>query len=161
MEQWSDFFVATAGAAAALAGLVIVAMSVNVAQIIKFPQLPPRAGATIASLVMALLTALAGLAHQPERVFGLEALAFGLIAWALHLHSGQVALRAGRATGRPREEAVRVVVLGQLQTLPLAVGGALVALAAPGGVYVVFAGILTLFALAMLDAWVLLIEILR
>lgn len=161
MEQWSDFFVATAGAAAALAGLVIVAMSVNVAQIIKFPNLPPRAGATIASLVMALLAALSGLAHQPERVFGVEVLGFGLIAWAIHLHSATAAVRSSRVTGRPRSEALRVVVLGQLQTLPLAVGGALVALDASAGIYVVFSGLLVLFALAMLDAWVLMIEILR
>jgi hypothetical protein len=161
MEQWSDFFVATAGAAAALAGLVIVAMSVNVAQIIKFPQLPPRALATIAALVMALLTALAGLAHQPERVFGAETLAFGLVSWGQSTRSGAVSLRANRSTGRPRREALSTVVLGQLQSLPLAAGGALVALAVPGGSYVVFGALLALFAFAMLEAWVLLIEILR
>ena len=41
MAEWSDFFVAVAGAAAALAGLIIVAVSVNVADIIKYPQLLP------------------------------------------------------------------------------------------------------------------------
>ena len=35
IEQWSEFNVAMAGATAALAGLVIVAASVNIGEIVK------------------------------------------------------------------------------------------------------------------------------
>ena len=49
MEGWHDFFVATVGAAAALAGLIIVAISVNIKDIIAFPSMISRAGATVAS----------------------------------------------------------------------------------------------------------------
>ena len=45
---WADFFVAAAGASAALVGLVIVALSVNLDRIISEQQLPSRGGATIA-----------------------------------------------------------------------------------------------------------------
>jgi hypothetical protein len=38
LEGWGEFIVATAGAAAALAGLIIVAMSVNIKRSSTFPE---------------------------------------------------------------------------------------------------------------------------
>ncbi|HEY0119498.1 MAG TPA: hypothetical protein VGC04_12025 [Cellulomonas sp.] len=158
---WSEFFVAVAGAAAALAGLVIVAISVNVGQILTYPQLPSRAAATVASLVLALLVAISGLAPQPSLAFGIEAAVLGAAVWVLHLVSGRTALRLNRVARRPLQEAVRVIVQGQLHALPVVVGGVLVAAGVHGGLFVVFGGIVAIFALTMLDAWVLLVEILR
>src|SRR6185312_6154219 len=47
MPEWTDFFVAEVGASAALAGLVIVAISINVTRIISYPWLPGRAAETL------------------------------------------------------------------------------------------------------------------
>ena len=47
IEAWSDFAVMTGGASAALAGLLIVAMSINVEQILAFADLPERAAAAL------------------------------------------------------------------------------------------------------------------
>jgi hypothetical protein len=51
---WASFFVAEVGAAAALNGLVIVAISINIQRILSFPQLPGRAAEMLIMLVGAL-----------------------------------------------------------------------------------------------------------
>jgi len=40
LAEWANFFVAEVGASAALAGLVVVATSINLSRILLFPQLP-------------------------------------------------------------------------------------------------------------------------
>jgi hypothetical protein len=45
LEGWGEFFVATAGAAAVLAGLIGVAMSVNIKTILNIPRMASRAAA--------------------------------------------------------------------------------------------------------------------
>ena len=55
MEGWSDFYVAAVGGSAALAGLLVVAISINIAQIMKFPLLPGRAAQTIIKIGAALV----------------------------------------------------------------------------------------------------------
>ena len=52
IEAWSDFAVMTGGASAALAGLLIVAMSINVEQILAFADLPERAAAALISVLL-------------------------------------------------------------------------------------------------------------
>lgn len=161
VKQWTDFFVAAAGAGAALGGLMIVAVSVNVAEIIKYPQLPARAGATIASLMLVVVVALLALAPQPLIVLGWEVTVVAAAAWVLHLRSAAVVVRGNRAGNRPVGEAVEVIAVSQAQVLPLLVGGVLLGCSVAAGEYVVFAAIIAVLPLAVLEAWVLLVEILR
>ena len=54
-------FIAAAGASAALAGLVFVAVSINIERILKFEELPPRAEMTLLLLITVLLVSIIGL----------------------------------------------------------------------------------------------------
>jgi modulator of FtsH protease len=49
--EWTTFFSALVGAGAALTGLVFVALSINLKQILAFPGLPSRAGEAIILLM--------------------------------------------------------------------------------------------------------------
>ena len=59
--EWTDLFVATAGATAALAGLVFVAVSINLDRIIGEAGLPDRALETLLLLVLVLLVSIVAL----------------------------------------------------------------------------------------------------
>ena len=82
---WSDFAVALAGAAAALAGLVMVAISVNIKEILALPGVTARAAAAVGSLVLVVVTAgLLLVPGQPAPVLGAELLVPAALAVLLH-----------------------------------------------------------------------------
>jgi hypothetical protein len=47
VDAWADFAVAEVGAAAALAGLLVIASSINIVRIIELPAVVQRLGATL------------------------------------------------------------------------------------------------------------------
>jgi hypothetical protein len=161
LKDWTDFLVAAAGAAAALAGLVVVAVSVNIERILQHKHLPARAAAAIGSLVLALVTTLVCLAPQSKLALGLEVLGFGVITWALHLHAARTSIAADRANHRPKYEAILEVARGQIQVLPFIVGGMLFTLDLGAPIYFLLAGVIAAVVLSMFETWVLLVEILR
>ncbi len=59
---------------------MIVAISVNTPQLLKYSYLPIRAGATVASLILILASSIAGLIPQPIADLGIEALVLGIVA---------------------------------------------------------------------------------
>jgi hypothetical protein len=158
---WKDFFIAAAGASATLVGLIFVSLSVNIAHILKFEYLPTRAAATLSSLMLILVTSLAILIPQPPGLLGWEVLATALLVWIQHVRSA-LHSRVGRTVhGRPAYELWLEVGMGQGMSLPFIAGGVCLVLGWDRALYVLAVGAIMTFALSVLNAWVLLVEILR
>jgi modulator of FtsH protease len=159
-EQWSDFFVAAAGAAGALAGLVIVAISVNVDHILAYGSLPMRAASTVVAIVLALVVSLAALIRdQSTDAYALELLAFGAVTLVAKIAAARAIIR--EKPPRPRNEFLFEFTTGQLQVWLIVIGAISLLAEAGGGLYWVAAGIIAIFSLSMVDTWILLIEIRR
>ena len=78
LAEWSGFATAEVGAAAALTGLLFVAVSINLARILAFPKLPARAAETLVVLLLALVASSLVLLPQNVRFLGAEVGAIGL-----------------------------------------------------------------------------------
>lgn len=159
-EQWSGFFVAEVGAAAALAGMLFVALSINLAEIVKDPVLPGRALETVVILAGALLTAsLMLVPEQDPPWLGIELVVVAVGVWII-----VVSLEARRwrqVDPEWRRTLPWQVALGQIAALPAVVAGGLLILDQPAGFAVLAVGVLASFVVAIINAWVLLVEILR
>ncbi len=95
IEAWSDLFVASAGASAALAGLVFVAISINVEAIVRNKGLPGMGLVTIMLLLGVLIVSLFGLVpDQSNEDLGIELLVMSII-WTAGI--GRFAFRLAEA----------------------------------------------------------------
>jgi hypothetical protein len=159
-EQWHDLFVASAGASAALLGLLFVAVSINLERILSYRGLPERALETLLLLLGVLVVSIVGLIPAQSNVaFGLELLVV----------SGVVAVIIFRRQDLPGiygQETliwwwISRLVVRLMGTLPLIVGGLSVLTEAGGGLYWIAAGVVLAICGAVANAWVLLVEILR
>ena len=160
LADWGGFFAASAGAAAGLTGLIIVAMSVNIGTIIGIPGMTSRAGATIATLVLAVVASIAALVPgQPLWLYGVEVLVFGAVA---AVFAGDSAVRVVAAASRgSRGVGVLKSAVVIAQVLPYLVGGALLIAGDAGGLGWIAAGVMLVFVGSVLNAWVLLVEVRR
>jgi hypothetical protein len=159
-SQWTDLFVATAGASAALAGLVFVAVSINIERILKFRGLPERGLETVLLLVGVLVVSIVGLIPGQGRT------ALGLELFAVNLTTTLVIVRlpvvAPNTPGRDPPHAVSARWAVRLVgTTMLLIGSISILLAAGGGLYWIVAGVIFAVVGAVSNAWVLLVEILR
>jgi hypothetical protein len=160
LEAWHDFYVASAGAAAALAGLIIVAMTVNISTILQMAAIPARAASTIGSLTLSVVVSVSSLIPgQPLWLLGAETLVFSLGAFVLAITAARQILRHG--AGVPRHALVAKVIVVIAQILPFVIGSVLLLVGAEAGLYWNAAGIVVVFIGSVVSAWILLVEILR
>jgi hypothetical protein len=158
-SEWTDLFVATAGASAALAGLVFVAVSINIQRILEYPGLPERALETILLLMAVLLLSIVALVPGQSHVaLGIELLVVGLVIGGSIFRLPTARNDLGE---EPRIWLWSRWIVRLTATVPLVVAGATVLAESGGGLYWLVAGIVFAIAGAIANAWVLLVEILR
>ena len=163
MNEWHDFFLAQAGAAGVLTGLVFVGVSINLEKIVSDPSSglagrgsPHPAGRRAHGL---RLGARAGSGPGRARRGGARGEASRLGVDRGHLAA---AVRDwGTMRADLRGPFVLRVVLGQVATLPLVIAGIAVLSGGPGGLYWLMAGTIFSILAALFEAWVLLVEINR
>ena len=161
LKDWSGFFSAEVSASATLAGLVTVAISINLTRILAVEHLPGRAGESLFALTMVLVVCGVALFPQlPEGALGglalalsVAALAFGARLQALsrkYADNGFTLTRQAIAGG------------GRLaSSLPMGIGGALLLIHGPDGLVWLAVGVVVTLAVSVMNAWVLLVEIIR
>ena len=157
---WPDFLVATAGATGALAGLVFVAISINLARIIELPGVSGRAAETLILLSGTLAGSLAALIpHMTEKELGCVLLCISIPTWML---PNFVQLRSiKRRTYYRSTHAIVRFILHQVAAFPGVLTGLSFLGLMPGGLVWFGVGAILSILVAMFNAWILLIEILR
>jgi hypothetical protein len=158
VDRWANLFIATAGASAALAGLVFVAVSINIRAILSMKGVPERGLHTVLLLIGAVVVSAFGLVPQTSGWFGVE-----LIIVGLSLLIGLVSAFESLITtvrGHPTWIFSRLVVFVPGSGFYL-IGGISLLVGSGGGLAWVLVGIIGALVGGVINAWVLLVEILR
>ena len=165
MGEWNDFFLAVAGAAAVLLGLVFVGLSINLEMIMSNPTygLAGRALEAMVLLMAVLIaTYLLLVPAQGTVLVGVEVLVIGVADWVAIVAIHLLQLRHWQSLeSNLRANLVGRVVLGQLATLPFVAAGLAVLSWGVSGLYLLVSGVILSFLVAVAEAWVLLVEIHR
>jgi hypothetical protein len=160
MKDWGAFFAAELGASATLAGLVAVAISINLQRILEVEHLPARAGESLFSLTMAF--AVCSVALFPDlspRALGAVALTLSAAAFLFGARNQIVWGRMSKGQEWARKATGASARIAS--TFPIAAGGALALAGGAAGVFWIAVGVVVTLVAAVLNAWVLLVEIKR
>ncbi len=160
MNEWHDLFVATAGASAALTGLIFVGVSINLTRILSFPNLPSRALISLIVLVVILLISIAALIPgQPVFAIGVEVLITGISVWLIVLFADISIIK--NSDKQYKKASFYNLLFDQAAVLPYLVAAIFLLAGCNCGLYWIVAAFFLSIIKAITDAWVLLIEINR
>lgn len=163
-DAWHEFFIGSAGGVAALSGLIFVAVSVNLREILTAEKaeggrfLTGRAIEALVALLLALGICIVGLTPEIELwVVG----GFVLFAAAGSAVSPVRMLATERAANSHQRGGPARLVMAIVFFLVLLISGVSIIARAGGGLYWLPAAFIVAIAVAAINAWVLLVEVLR
>lgn len=161
LADWGGFFAAQVGASAALAGLLFVGISMNLKMILSAVFLPLRALLALALLIgVLLISSFLLMPGQTALSAAIGSLVVGLLVW---VGGNYVEARGWSARGESggRTSYFANAVLLQFATLPYIVAAVMLWTGNESGLYLIAAAVLLSTIKAVVDAWVLLVEINR
>ena len=163
-EGWDDLFLCAGGATAALSGLIFVGLSVNLRTVLDTDKrdgrnlLTGRAMEALAALLTVLVISVVALTPGIGR--GVLA-AFILFTSAGSLVSPVRAMHASRGRGRPEIPTLLRLATATALTLTLMASGVTLAAGSGGGLLWLPAAFVVAITVAAINAWVLLVEVIR
>ena len=160
IESWDSFFVAEVGAAAALLGLLFVAISINLKPVLEAGGLPDRAlGALVLLLAILLIGLLLSMPDQPPLFLGIETIGVSVVTG---IAATVLALRGLRDAAKQYGGNFFWNVVTTIATLlPILIGGALTFGGGEAGFYWIGIGMCLVLIKAVSEGWIFLVEINR
>jgi hypothetical protein len=157
---WEPFFSAIIAAAAALTGLLFVAVSINLDRILKGGKfLPARAAETLATLLLVVASSALTLVPQNIRLVGVEILVVVVPMLVITVRSQLSHRRRNRDD--PVLWTISRMASTALATVPCTLAGLSLVAHWGGGLYWLVPAALLGILGAVYSAWVLLVEIVR
>jgi hypothetical protein len=159
-EQWHDFFVMLGGSAAVFAGLVFVALSLNLDVVTRDATHRYRAIDTLSGMIgVFVLCALVLMGGQDHRAVAIEWFVVATLSIAIYVHGHLQAVRLG-GSSMTRLRASRTVALAVLYMIQL-LGAALLGADHVAGLYVAAVAVVAALAFMISGAWLLLVDAAR
>jgi len=160
MEQWANYFLATAGAAASLTGLIFVSVSLNLKKILSHPHLPGRALDSL--IIMSNILIVSSFCLIPKQgitLLGCEILGFDILIWIIII---RMDVTMYNKVEKPfRSHYFQNLLFSQLAIIPYLAAGIFLVMNSTIGLYLLIPGITFSLIKALTDSWVLLVEINR
>jgi hypothetical protein len=155
-DLWHDFFVMVGGAAAVLTGLVFVALSLDLATIIRDATHRARAIGTLTSLAaIFVMSALALMGDQGHIEVGVEWLVVATLGGVVSTNGYMQVRRAGSVTVRDSLRAASGTVL----YVALLTGAIVLIAGSETGLKITAVALVALGAFSVFGAWLLLTEV--
>ena len=153
MSQWQNFFVMVGGGAAALAGLVFIAMSINLSIITRDATHKNRAIATLTGFTAVfMICALALMGNQSYRWIGIEWLVVTLVPMITYIRVYVRATKMGRSSVGL---SVSRFIAGTSCYVAQIIGSVLLISGYVAGLYVASVAMVLSFAFFISGAWLL------